>query len=84
MRPRETLRQLLEHLVESLVEHPERVQISEEADPEAKTVRYRVRLDPGDVGQLIGRQGRIIQAVRTVLRSAAARAGLRAEVDVEE
>ncbi|MDI3298225.1 MAG: KH domain-containing protein [Bacillota bacterium] len=81
---RETLRQLLEHLVESLVEHPEQVRIREEADPDEKVVRFRVRLAPEDVGQLIGRQGRIIQAVRTVVRSAAGRVGLRAEVDVEE
>ncbi|MBX5464566.1 MAG: KH domain-containing protein [Clostridia bacterium] len=84
MAARESLRQLLELLVESLVEHPEEVRIREEADPDERVVRFRVRLAAGDVGQLIGRQGRVIQAVRTVLRSAAGRAGLRAEVDVEE
>ena len=76
--PAASARAVLEYLVESLVDEPDSVSI--EVD-EGRTVALRVRVAPDDMGRVIGRRGRIANAIRTVVRAAAARDG--AEVDVD-
>jgi uncharacterized protein len=76
--PAASARAVLEYLVESLVDDPDSVSI--EVD-EGRTVSLRVRVAPDDMGRVIGRRGRIANAIRTVVRAAAARDG--AEVDVD-
>jgi uncharacterized protein len=76
--PAATARAVLEYLVESLVDDPESVSV--EVD-EGRVVALRVRVAPDDMGRVIGRRGRIANAIRTVVRAAAARDG--AEVDVD-
>ena len=76
--PGATARAVLEYLVESLVDDPESVSV--EVD-EGRVVALRVRVAPDDMGRVIGRRGRIANAIRTVVRAAAARDG--AEVDVD-
>ena len=76
--PAATARAVLEYLVESLVDDPESVSV--EVD-EGRVVALRVRVAPDDMGRVIGRRGRIANAIRTVVRAAAAREG--AEVDVD-
>ena len=76
--PGATAKAVLEYLVESLVDDPDSVSI--EVD-EGRTVALRVRVAPDDMGRVIGRRGRIANAIRTVVRAAAARDG--AEVDVD-
>jgi len=76
--PAASARAVLEYLVESLVDEPDSVSI--EVD-EGRVVALRVRVAPDDMGRVIGRRGRIANAIRTVVRAAAAREG--AEVDVD-
>ena len=76
--PAATARAVLEYLVESLVDDPESVSV--EVD-EGRVVALRVRVAPDDMGRVIGRRGRIANAIRTVVRAAAARDG--SEVDVD-
>jgi uncharacterized protein len=76
--PAATARAVLEYLVESLVDDPESVSV--EVD-EGRVVALRVRVAPDDMGRVIGRRGRIANAIRTVVRAAAVRDG--AEVDVD-
>jgi predicted RNA-binding protein YlqC (UPF0109 family) len=74
---------LLEYLARSLVEHPDEVSVDgfdDEDDPE--TLVLELTVAESDLGQVIGRGGRTIGALRTVVRAAAAREGRRVVVDV--
>jgi predicted RNA-binding protein YlqC (UPF0109 family) len=63
------LKQLIEYLVKELVDDPDQVSISEVPGEEATT--YEVRVAPEDLGKVIGKQGRIANALRTVAKAAA-------------
>ena len=63
------LQSLIEYLVKALVDEPDQVTITEVAQEEATT--YEVRVAPGDLGKVIGKQGRIANALRTVVKSVA-------------
>lgn len=71
---------LVTYLVTSLVDTPDSVSISKTESGNA--VRFEISLDPEDVGKVIGRQGRIIKAIRTLARAAGSTAGIEVEVDV--
>ena len=63
------MQSLIEYLVKALVDEPDQVQITEVPQDEATT--YEVRVAPGDLGKVIGKQGRIANALRTVVKSVA-------------
>lgn len=63
------MQQLIEYLVKALVDEPDLVNITEVPQDEATT--YEVRVAPGDLGKVIGKQGRIANALRTVVKSVA-------------
>lgn len=63
------MKQLIEYLVKELVDDPEQVNISEVPGDEATT--YEVRVAPDDLGKVIGKQGRIANALRTVAKAVA-------------
>jgi len=63
------VQQLIEYLVKELVDEPEQVTITEVTQEEATT--YEVRVAPNDLGKVIGKQGRIANALRTVAKAAA-------------
>jgi len=71
---------LIRFLVTSLVDSPDAVSITRTAS--GKVVRFEISLNPDDVGKVIGRQGRIIKAIRTLVRAAASSSGDLVEVDV--
>jgi hypothetical protein len=63
------LKNLIEYLVKELVDDPEQVNVSEVPGEDATT--YEVRVAPDDLGKVIGKQGRIANALRTVAKAAA-------------
>ena len=71
---------LVRFLVTSLVENPDNVAIVRKES--GSTTTFEISLDPDDVGKVIGRQGRIIKAIRTVVRAAASVNGDQVDVDV--
>lgn len=71
---------LVRYLVTSLVDHPEDVRI--ERSDGAGSVGYSITVHPDDTGKVIGRQGRVIKAMRVLVRAAASLDGLDATVDV--
>lgn len=71
---------VLEYLVRNVVDDPDGVQIRVD-DSSSSRVRLDVEVADGDMGRVIGRRGRVANAIRTVVRAAAARDGV--EVDVE-
>lgn len=63
------MKQLIEYLVKELVDDPDQVDINEVPGEEATT--YEVRVAPDDLGKVIGKQGRIANALRTVAKAVA-------------
>jgi predicted RNA-binding protein YlqC (UPF0109 family) len=72
----------LEYVVKGLVEHPQEVTITP-VDRGGMTV-YELRMNPTDVGRIIGRQGVTINAIRSLLLAGSARKGLRCAVEIVE
>jgi predicted RNA-binding protein YlqC (UPF0109 family) len=72
----------LEYVVKGLVEHPEAVTVTP-VEREGTTV-YDLRLDPVDVGKIIGRQGTTINALRSLLLAGSAKKGLRCTLEIVE
>ncbi len=71
---------VLEHVTRSIVEDPDAVQITLEKGRAG--LLFSVRVAPSDMGRVIGKRGRVAQALRTVVRAAAAREGSDASVDI--
>jgi predicted RNA-binding protein YlqC (UPF0109 family) len=74
--------QLLEYLVRQLVDEPQAVRV-DAVDREGAIV-LELRVAPADVGKVIGRQGRIARALRTVVRASAARERERVLLEIVE
>lgn len=75
--------ELLEYLARRLVDDPDAVRI-ERAEREDGVVVLRLSVAPDDVGKVIGRQGRIVRALRTLVRASAARTRERVTVEIVE
>ena len=75
------MKALVELLVTSLVDHPEQVEVVE-TTPEEAVYNYEVRVAPEDIGKVIGKHGKIANAIRTVVKAAAAKADVRAFVEI--
>lgn len=74
------MRELLEYLAKSLVDHPEDVQVTEtETDT---TVVLELSVAKDDIGKVIGKQGRIARALRTIVKASAVKNGKRAIVEI--
>jgi predicted RNA-binding protein YlqC (UPF0109 family) len=71
---------VVETVVRNLVDHPEDVEITEE--DHGRSVNFVVRVAEGDRGNVIGRNGTTIQALRTLLTTLAAKRRLRVDVDL--
>ena len=72
----------LEYVVKGLVEHPDEVTVTP-VEHNGLTI-YELRLNPGDVGRVIGRQGMTINAIRSLLTAGSARKGLRCSLEIVE
>ena len=79
----EDVTQLVRTLVEQIVENPEAVTVTG-TDQENGELFIEIDVDEGDIGKIIGRQGRIIKAIRTLARAAASQDGFRVEVELAE
>lgn len=77
-----SLSSYLRAVLAELVDHPSDIRLTELAG--AKTTVFELRCHESDIGKVIGKNGKAIMAVRTLLSLAAARHGLRATVEVVE
>jgi len=76
------LAELLAHLARHLVDDPDAVEV-EEVQREGATV-FQLRVAKEDVGQVIGRQGRIARALRAIVRASGARSHQRVILEILE
>ena len=74
------MKEFLEYVIRLLAESPDQVAVTETVD--GTLVSYELVVAPDDVGRIIGRDGRVIRAIRGVLRAAGARQGLRVALQV--
>lgn len=72
--------ELVEAIAKSLVDHPEAVEVREAAGNQEIIIELRVA--PDDMGKVIGKQGRIAKAIRTVVKAAATRANKKVVVEI--
>ncbi len=70
----ETAKAVLEYIVAALVEDEDAVRV--DVDDSKRTLQLEVRVGPDDMGRVIGRRGRVANAIRTLTRAAAARDGV--------
>lgn len=77
----EDLAGLVESIVRPLVEVEEDLQITAE-ETEEDVVLVEIRVNEDDAGKVVGRQGRVIKAIRTLARAAASRDGVSVEVEL--
>jgi predicted RNA-binding protein YlqC (UPF0109 family) len=77
-----SMKVLIEDIARSLVDHPEQVQVSE-VEGEQTTV-LELRVDPADLGKVIGKQGRTARAMRTLLGAAGTKQNKRVLLEILE
>jgi len=76
------LKELVEYMAKVLVEQPDQVHV--EAVEDSTTTTLKLRVAPGDLGRVIGKQGRTARAIRTLLHATAARAKKRVVLEILE
>ena len=76
------MKELIEYVVKALVDHPDDLRIAEIEGE--RTVVYELRCHPDDVGKVIGKSGKTVGAIRTLLSTVAARQNKRAMLEVVE
>lgn len=76
------LKELIEYIARSLVDDPMQVQVYESR--RGAVMRYRLKVAKEDMGRVIGRSGRVANAMRSLLNVAAARQGKQAYLDIED
>lgn len=74
------MKELVEFIAKSIADKPEAVKVTEVQ--EADRVIYKLEVDPEDKGKVIGKEGRVAQAIRTLLRVAAVKKGTRVMLEI--
>jgi len=76
------MKHFLDLVLRRLVEYPDDVDVCEV--PGDKIITFKVSLNPADIGKVIGKNGRTISAIRTLLNAAASKADTRVVVEILE
>jgi predicted RNA-binding protein YlqC (UPF0109 family) len=75
-----SMREFIEYVVRSIVDDPSQVRVTEVEG--ANTIIFELRVAPEDMGRVIGKGGRVANAMRTLLRIVAARQSKRATLEI--
>ncbi len=74
--------ELLKAMAQGLVENPDAVSVTVDEPNEEGVIVYHLSVAEGDMGRVIGKQGRIAKAIRTVMRAAANRVNDKVSVEI--
>lgn len=74
------MKELVEYMAKALVDDPDRVMVTEVVS--GPDVILELRVGPGDMGRVIGRGGRVVNAMRTLVQMTAARQARRAQLEI--
>jgi uncharacterized protein len=77
------MRKLIEYMAQGLVEHPEGVQVRE-GRSDRYFAAYHLTVAPDDFGKVIGRQGRVAKAMRSILRASGSQQGRNIALEIHE
>ena len=75
------MKELVEVIAKALVDNPDEVVVTEKK--EGRNIRVQLHVAPSDMGKVIGRQGRIARAIRSVFKAASAQEDYRIDVDID-
>lgn len=76
------MKEFVEHIVRALVDNPDAIDVREVEG--SRTTVYELRVDPQDLGKVIGKSGQTAKSIRTLLAAASARKGKRAVLEILE
>ncbi|MBS0585480.1 MAG: KH domain-containing protein [Verrucomicrobia bacterium] len=76
------MQEFVAYIVKNLVDHPDKVKISEVGG--TQTLIIELSVEKADIGKIIGKRGKTINAIRTLLMSVASRNGLRVNLEILE
>ena len=79
------MKELLTYIVQNLVDHPDEVSVTERKSTYSGETIYEVRVADGDMGKVIGKQGRqgkIVKQIRILMRAVAQRKGKKISVEI--
>jgi predicted RNA-binding protein YlqC (UPF0109 family) len=76
------MKQLIEFIVKALVDNPDKVAVTEIAGE--KSIIFELRVGEGDLGKVIGKEGRTAKAIRTIITASAMKQGKRAVLEIIE
>ncbi len=74
------MKELVEIIAKSLVDYPDKVVVTETENE--RTILVELRVDPSDMGKVIGKQGRIAKAIRSVVKAAATKDDKKVNVEI--
>lgn len=74
------MRELVEVIAKALVDHPDEVVVTEKED--GRTTILELHVAAGDMGKVIGKQGRIAKAIRSVVKAASSKDNKKVEVEI--
>ena len=77
------MKELLEIIAKGLVENPDKVSVTVDEPNERGIIVYHLHVDESEMGRVIGKQGRIAKAIRTIARSAAIRSEEKIMVEID-
>ena len=77
------MQELLVTLAQGLVENPDQVTVTVDEPDEEGVIVFHLHVAEGDMGRVIGKQGRIAKAIRTVMRAAASRKEQKIAVEID-
>ena len=75
------MEELIRYIAQNLVDHPEDIKIVTKEDADEVTIELSVH--PDDMGKIIGKQGRMAKAIRTIVKAAAVKDGRQIRYNVE-
>jgi|UniRef100_A0A7C4UFB6 predicted RNA-binding protein YlqC (UPF0109 family) len=76
------MKELIEFIAKSLVDHPEKVVVKEIVGE--RTTVYELKVGEGDIGKIIGKEGKTAKAIRTIVTAASMKTGKRAVLEILE
>lgn len=77
------MKELLEQIARGLVDAPDSVSVSVDEADDRGVIVYHLHVAENDMGRVIGKQGRIAKAIRTVIKARATKDGTRVQVDID-
>jgi len=77
-----TAQAVLEYVVRHIVDDPDAIRV--EVEERRRGIELHLNVAPEDMGKVIGRRGRVVQAMRTVVRAAGARDGVEVNVSIDD